>query len=179
MRAQGLKAFPKINPVTVLVADEDDVARSVIRLDGEGILPVSTLSNALSVYCNELGQYLIYQSDAFGFHNPKDVWEHEQIQIAIIGDSFGEGACVPSDMNLAATIREISITSSKSALTLPRISAEPSLGTVMRDKIFKSVLLPAPLRPMMPRTSPSLTSKDTQAADIEVWIPLVDVYTGI
>ena len=31
----------------------------------------------------------------------------------------------------------------------------------MRETIFSSVLLPAPFRPMMPTTSPSLTSKET------------------
>ena len=31
-----------------------------------------------------------------------------------------------------------------------------SVGSVMRERIFSSVLLPAPLRPMMPTTSPRL-----------------------
>ncbi len=30
----------------------------------------------------------------------------------------------------------------------------PVVGSVMRERIFSSVLLPAPLRPMMPTTSP-------------------------
>ena len=38
-------------------------------------------------------------------------------------------------------------------------STRPSVGSVMRDRIFSSVDLPAPLRPMMPTTSPRLTSK--------------------
>ena len=33
------------------------------------------------------------------------------------------------------------------------------VGRVTRARIFSSVLLPAPLRPMRPTTSPSLTSK--------------------
>ena len=37
----------------------------------------------------------------------------------------------------------------------------PSVGSVMRDRILSSVLLPAPLRPMMPTTSPCWTSNDT------------------
>ena len=37
----------------------------------------------------------------------------------------------------------------------PRISARPSVGVVMRERIFSSVDLPAPLRPMTPSTSPS------------------------
>ena len=46
-------------------------------------------------------------------------------------------------------------TSSRLA-TRPRNVTRPSVGSVMRLRIFSSVLLPAPLRPMMPRTSPSL-----------------------
>ena len=39
---------------------------------------------------------------------------------------------------------------SSSAPTRPRISRSPSVGSVIRERIFSSVLLPAPLRPMMP-----------------------------
>ena len=39
--------------------------------------------------------------------------------------------------------------------------AWPVVGSVMRERIFNSVDLPAPLRPMMPMTSPSLTAKET------------------
>ena len=34
--------------------------------------------------------------------------------------------------------------------TRPQISTLPRVGSVMRERIFSSVLLPAPLRPMMP-----------------------------
>ena len=36
------------------------------------------------------------------------------------------------------------------------MSTRPSVGSVMRLRILSSVLLPAPLRPMMPTTSPLL-----------------------
>ncbi len=45
--------------------------------------------------------------------------------------------------------------------TRPWISAVPLVGSVMRESILSSVLLPAPLRPIMPTTSPRLTSKET------------------
>ena len=41
------------------------------------------------------------------------------------------------------------------------IVTRPAVGSVMRLRIFSSVLLPAPLRPMMPTTSPCVTSKET------------------
>ena len=36
----------------------------------------------------------------------------------------------------------------------PWMSAYPDVGSVMRDRILRNVLLPAPLRPMMPTISP-------------------------
>src|SRR4029450_1902326 len=51
-------------------------------------------------------------------------------------------------------------TSSRLA-TRPLIESRPSLGSVMRDRILSSVVLPAPLWPMMLTTSPRLISKST------------------
>ena len=50
---------------------------------------------------------------------------------------------------------------SKRLPTLPCNVTRPAVGNVMRLTIFKRVDLPAPLRPMMPTTSPGWTSKDT------------------
>ena len=51
-------------------------------------------------------------------------------------------------------------TSSKLA-TRPLISTRPTDGSVIRDSTLRRVDLPAPLRPMMPTTSPLLISKLT------------------
>src|SRR5271157_5042895 len=45
--------------------------------------------------------------------------------------------------------------------TRPWTSTSPSVGSVIRERIFSSVLFPAPLRPMIPTTSPGRTSNDT------------------
>jgi hypothetical protein len=45
--------------------------------------------------------------------------------------------------------------------TRPRMIARPTVGAVIRVRILSSVDLPAPLRPMTPRTSPSRTLKLT------------------
>jgi hypothetical protein len=44
--------------------------------------------------------------------------------------------------------------------TLPVMTARPFVGSVMRDRIFRSVLLPAPFLPMIPSTSPCFTSNE-------------------
>src|SRR5581483_4066872 len=42
-----------------------------------------------------------------------------------------------------------------------RNTTRPSVGSVIREITFSRVLLPAPLRPMIPTTSPSFTLKET------------------
>ena len=53
------------------------------------------------------------------------------------------------------------VPTSRRLATRPRTSTRPSVGRVMRESTFKSVLLPAPLRPMTPTTSPASTAKLT------------------
>ncbi len=53
------------------------------------------------------------------------------------------------------------VPTSSSEPTRPRSRTRPSVGSVMREMILSSVLLPAPFRPMMPTTSPCPTSNDT------------------
>src|SRR5438874_5692112 len=48
--------------------------------------------------------------------------------------------------------------------TRPCNSAQPRVGLVMRDSTLSSVLLPAPLLPMMPTTSPGSTLKETSSS---------------
>ena len=65
---------------------------------------------------------------------------------------------------------------SSSDATRPRSLAEPSVGSTIRDSIFSKVLFPAPLRPMIPTTSPWGTSNDTsltaQNSSIDASLPL-------
>ena len=53
------------------------------------------------------------------------------------------------------------VPTSRRLATRPRIVTRPADGSVMRLRTFSSVLFPAPLRPMMPTTSPSWTLKET------------------
>ena len=53
---------------------------------------------------------------------------------------------------------------SSSALSRPRTRATPAVGAVIRARIRSSVVLPAPLRPMMPTSSPLPTVNDTSCS---------------
>lgn len=106
-RSKGRVIYPKLNPATLLKSRPGGKAVSELRLPpGRELMPLGTLSRMTSVYCNETGQYLIYKSDRHGFHNPDSVWDRKPLSIAAVGDSYTEGACVPSDRNFMALIRD-------------------------------------------------------------------------
>ena len=58
------------------------------------LLPLSGISNATTVLCNESGEYSIYQSDRYGFNTPDKEWDKDKIEFLLVGDSFTNGSCV-------------------------------------------------------------------------------------
>ena len=103
---QDIQAVPTIIPLEFLREQADGTFRSGITIDDTEVLPLGGISNRVTVLCNELGKYAIYESDERGFHNPKGIWQSKRIPIAAVGDSFTQGACVPSDKNFMALIRK-------------------------------------------------------------------------
>src|SRR5207253_2124342 len=69
------------------------------------LLPLGGISNRLTVFCNEAGDYVKYRSDEHGFNNPPGIWSDGKAEIAAIGDSFVQGTCVPTDQPLVGVIR--------------------------------------------------------------------------
>ncbi len=101
LEQQGITAYPFIAPYIFL--------QSMPRLDDKEIFALGSISNATTVYCNESGTYSIYESDEYGFQNPKNLWSVDQVDIAVVGGSFAHGACVPSDENAVALIRAVAV----------------------------------------------------------------------
>ena len=71
------------------------------------VLPASGISKSQTINCNENGYYSIYLSDRYGFNNPDDVWESNQTDYLLIGDSFVHGACVNSPHDIASNLRDL------------------------------------------------------------------------
>ena len=65
------------------------------------------ISNQYTIFCNETGEFSFYQSDRYGFNNPDSVWNSEEIDFLLLGDSFIHGACVNEDENIGHYIRQI------------------------------------------------------------------------
>ena len=70
--------------------------------------PVSGISNAKTIYCNENGYYSIYESDRFGFNNPDSEWDQKEIEFLLLGDSYTHGACVNRPNDIASVLRSMS-----------------------------------------------------------------------
>ena len=60
---------------------------------------------ATTVHCNESGQYTIYDADEHGFNNPRGLHGQGPLQVALLGDSFTHGACVPREASVAGRVR--------------------------------------------------------------------------
>jgi len=75
----------------------------------------SGISKSKTIYCNENGNYWIYDSDRYGFNNPNDEWNKKNIEYFLVGDSFTHGNCVNRPNDIASVLRS---QSSKAVLNL-------------------------------------------------------------
>ncbi len=68
---------------------------------------LSGVSNSLTIFCNENGYYSINLSDRYGFNNPDDEWDNNEIDYVFVGDSFTHGYCVNRPHDISSVIRKI------------------------------------------------------------------------
>ncbi len=78
---------------------------TALRLEGDDVIPFGGIANRLTVFCNETGSYVTYESDEHGFHNPRGLYQPGMVDIAAVGDSFTHGMCVSSDKGFVALVR--------------------------------------------------------------------------
>ena len=101
------------------------------------IIPLSGLSNLLTIYCNENGYYTIYKSDRYGFRNPDDEWDAKEIEYLLVGDSFTQGACVNNPNDIGSVLRHLS---NKSVLNLGISGNGPLIEyATLREYLNKNV----------------------------------------
>ena len=106
LRAVGSDSYPTFSPTQFLLGGVDLSSLSQLIANDEQVLPLTNIANTKSVYCNESGQWLVFDSDRFGFNNPDRVWDASQLSVAVVGDSFAQGACVQPGQSVAALLRE-------------------------------------------------------------------------
>jgi len=88
------------------------IPKTIKRLNGLSsingrIYPLGGIPNVITVNCNELGYWSIYESDKYGFNNPKGLYKKNKVDIMLVGDSMTEGSCVNSDASMSAVLREL------------------------------------------------------------------------
>lgn len=104
LRMNAQRAYPALS-ARFLRGGEGQL-RFTLVLGGDTVVPLSPgPAGATTVFCNETGEYLTYVADEFGFNNPRGLWRRESVDIAIIGDSFAQGACVPPQDHFVSRIR--------------------------------------------------------------------------
>ncbi|TFB13939.1 hypothetical protein E3V33_00070 [Candidatus Marinimicrobia bacterium MT.SAG.4] len=78
-----------------------------IILNNQEYIPLSGISSALTVFCNESGQYPLIKTDKFGFNNSDEAYQYsEGLEMALIGDSFAFGYCVDQSETIASILRQ-------------------------------------------------------------------------
>ena len=95
LRAQGVDAVPTAPGGQFVIS----------RSDGHALPILAGVSMATTVHCNESGQYTIYDADEHGFNNPRGLHGQRPLQVALLGDSFTHGACVPREASVAGRVR--------------------------------------------------------------------------
>ena len=115
------------------------VAPKKYEIKDELIFSFSGISNSKTIYCNENGYYSLYHSDRYGFNNPDEEWDKEEIEYLLIGDSFSHGACVNRPYDIASNLRKLS---KKSVLNLGQGGNAPlieyaTLREYLRPKVRK------------------------------------------
>ncbi len=98
LRRDGVDAYPGTGTQWAQVP-------AVRRHLPAGFYPFSHASNVTVVECNESGAYHTYESDDWGFNNPPGVLDAGDIEVALVGESYALGHCLPAASSLAGLIR--------------------------------------------------------------------------
>jgi hypothetical protein len=105
LRTAGIDAYPIIRGRNLLIEDAQGHLQPLLSVGGAPLLPLTAMPRTTVVSCNETGQWLVYETDRHGFNNPDAIWDGPAPQIAMIGDSFTHGSCVPREQNMASILQ--------------------------------------------------------------------------
>ena len=100
LASMGQDAVPNVFP-------KQFIHRNEFTVDGENVFPLGGISRKTTVLGNESGEYIIYESDEHGFNNDLGLYREGGVDIALIGDSFGEGHAVLRSENIAGRLSRL------------------------------------------------------------------------
>jgi hypothetical protein len=110
LREDGIPAYPAFSPVNVVEqpyrpVHGDLAVRPEFRLDGEPVIPLTSLPGRVTVLCRETDELITYETDEMGFNNPPGLWDGAPVDVAVLGDSYVHGHCVPAEETLVGQLR--------------------------------------------------------------------------
>ncbi len=77
-----------------------------LRTHKTDYFPLSLIPNYNIVACNENGEFIINQTDRYGFNSKDKDWDENTIDFILIGDSFTYGMCEKKDNNFGGHINK-------------------------------------------------------------------------
>ena len=102
-KIQVYKDLKKIDKDYVITVSPQNYLKKKTKL-----FPLSGISNSPTIFCNENGYYSVYTSDRYGFNNLDEIWDFENIEYLIVGDSFAQGACVNRPDDFSSILKKLS-----------------------------------------------------------------------
>ena len=75
------------------------------------IFPIGGISNVITIGNNESGYFPNMKIDEYGFHNPKNLYKKDKVDIVLIGDSYTEGYSVHSNKTINSFLHELDFSS--------------------------------------------------------------------
>lgn len=154
LRSADPGVSPVIVPKALLTPQADGTLKSRIEINGHEVLPLGGISNRSTVFCNESGEWISYRSDEHGFHNPTGAWNRGDVDVAVLGDSYVQGVCVPSARNAVSLVRE-------------RYPATLNLGMLGNGPLMELALLKEYAAVFRPRVVLWVLYEENDFADLE------------
>ncbi|MEO8256925.1 MAG: hypothetical protein ABI868_06220 [Acidobacteriota bacterium] len=102
-RQRGVDMVP-----AVMLSDVMSDVGSALSIESgkvDELLPLGAVSSIYTLLCNESGQFVGYTSDERGFRNPSGIWSSAHADIAVVGQSFAQGYCVPDGQGFVDLLR--------------------------------------------------------------------------
>ncbi|MEP7125289.1 MAG: SGNH/GDSL hydrolase family protein [Byssovorax sp.] len=150
LRAAGVDAWPTVHPQVFL-------GSGGLPIHGEAAIPLGGISRVRTVYCIESDRWAIFDGDEHGFNNPLGLHRPGEVDVALIGDSFAEGACVQPGEDLASRLR-----------AAPATTRVVSLGNGGDGPLTELATLIEYAAPLRPRVVVWLYYEDNDLLDLEL-----------
>jgi len=128
-KLQGIETVPNF------ISSDIIASNGLPSYNNEKIFPLGSVSDSETVFCNENGTYITVKKDKYGFINNNNIYNQASIDVALIGDSFTAGVCVPPINNIAG---QIEYNSDLSVLNV----GIPSAGPLIELAAFNEYVMP-------------------------------------